>query len=252
MIKVLIERLKQGYRTSAYPESKPLMPDRLRGLPVLDFSKCDSSCNDCFSVCPTGAIFKDGTGMGIDLGKCLFCGECERACKKTCIKFSNEYRLATRKREDLIYRGGTFKRAEPLDEHFKSIFSHSFKIRQVSAAGCNACEADINVLSTLSFDMGRFGIQVVAAPRHADSILLTGPVSKNMRLAFEKTYLAVPTPKFVVAVGSCAINGGPFIDMPEVNNGSAGCSIPIDLFIPGCPPHPMTILDGLMRFLGRI
>jgi Ni,Fe-hydrogenase III small subunit len=121
----------------------------------------------------------------------------------------------------------------------------------VSAGGCNACEADTNVLGTIGWDLGRFGIQFVASPRHADGLLITGPVSANMRLALEKTYAAVPAPKIVIAVGACAIAGGPFVGHPRVCNG-ADAVVPVDLYIPGCPPHPLTILDGLLRLLGRV
>jgi Ni,Fe-hydrogenase III small subunit len=107
------------------------------------------------------------------------------------------------------------------------------------------------VLGTIGWDLSRFGIQFVASPRHADGLLITGPVTQNMHLALKKTYDAVPAPKIVIAVGACAIAGGPYIDHPEVHNGAGG-TVPIDLFIPGCPPHPLTILDGLLRLLGRI
>lgn len=143
------------------------------------------------------------------------------------------------------------ERATALDEKSLRLFGRSLKLRQVSAGGCSACEADINVLSTIVFDLGRFGIQFVASPRHADGVVITGPVAENMRSALLTTYAAVPKPKFVIAVGACAISGGPFVDNPEVHNG-CGSVLPIDLYIPGCPPHPMTILDGLLRMLGRL
>jgi Ni,Fe-hydrogenase III small subunit len=131
------------------------------------------------------------------------------------------------------------------------LFGRSLKLREVSAGGCNGCEADVNVLSTIAYDLGRFGIQFVASPRHADGLLITGPVTTNMRAALMKTWEATPSPKIVIAVGACAISGGPFTNHSEVLNGAEGL-LPIDLYVPGCPPHPMTILDGLLRLLGRI
>jgi Ni,Fe-hydrogenase III small subunit len=131
------------------------------------------------------------------------------------------------------------------------MFGRSLKFRVVSAGGCNACEADTNVLSTIGWDLGRFGIQFVASPRHADGLWITGPVTENMTRALLTTYEAIPDPKIVVACGACAINGGPYIDSPQVRNGADNL-VPVDLYIPGCPPHPATILDGLLRILDKL
>ena len=141
--------------------------------------------------------------------------------------------------------------ATALDERLRRLFGRSLKLRQVSAGGCNACEADVNVLSTLAWDIGRFGIRIVASPRHADGLIVTGPVSENMRLALRKTYDAVAPPKIVIAIGACAIAGGPYLGHPEVV-GDAGAVVPVDLWVPGCPPHPLTMLDGMLRLLGRL
>src|SRR5436190_18366862 len=251
MLQVSLARLKQGHRTIPYPAQKPTLPDRFRGLPVIDPSKCRAGCQACAEACPTDAIAITGAGMRLDLGRCLFCTDCVEACPEGAIRYTQEYRLATRQRHDLILEGQMLKRAQALEEKSRRLFGRSLKLRQISAGGCNACEADVNVLNTVVFDLGRFGIQFVASPRHADGLLITGPVTENMRLALEKTYAAVPAPKIVIAVGACAISGGPFIDRPEVHNG-ADSVVPVDLYVPGCPPHPITILDALLRLLGRL
>jgi Ni,Fe-hydrogenase III small subunit/Pyruvate/2-oxoacid:ferredoxin oxidoreductase delta subunit len=251
MFKVLLSRLRQGYQTSRYPRVEPTLPERFRGRPVLDQAKCPAGCEVCAEACPTDAVTLGERGAQLDLGRCLFCTECTQACPEGAITFTRDYRLAVRARDDLLVSGDSMKLASALEEKTRRLFGRSLKLRQVSAGGCNGCEAEVNVLNTVVFDLGRFGIQLVASPRHADGLLITGPIPENMRLALRKTYDAVPSPKIVIAVGACAISGGPYVDHPEVHNG-ASALVPVDLFVPGCPPHPMTILDGLLRLLGKI
>ncbi len=249
MLKEIISRLKQGHRTIDFPSADIKLSPRFLGLPEIHPGACKSSCVKCVDICPTGAInVTDGKPV-LDMGRCIFCGKCAALCPGV-FKFGSDYKLAASKRGDLFLTGEVAKRAETLDAKMKKIFGRSLRLRVVSAGGCGACEADCNVLQTLVFDLGRFGVQFVASPRHADGILITGTVTQNMKLALRKTYEAVPGPKIVVAAGACAISGGIYAGHPE----TAGIpeDIPVSLYIPGCPPHPLTILDGLLRLLGRI
>lgn len=251
----ILHRLRHGCQTMAYPDGPPPpLPDRYGGALRVDGTKCDG-CDQCVPVCPTQAILREpGRPVVLDLGKCIFCAACVEVCPTHAITQTKDHRMAVRRREDLMLGqpgAEEVRLAAALNKKLKRLFGRSLRLRQVSAGGCNACEADTNVLGTIGWDLGRFGIQFVASPRHADGLLITGAVSRNMELALKKTYAAVPAPKIVIAVGACAIAGGPFIGHPQILNGASSV-VPVDLFVPGCPPHPLTILDGLLRLLDRL
>ncbi|MBI4820509.1 MAG: hydrogenase [Deltaproteobacteria bacterium] len=252
MLKELLERKRQGHRTAAFPKVIPELPPLFRGRPRLDPSKCVEGCVACVEACPADALTASSGALGLDLGTCLFCTDCTEVCPSGAVTFTNEYRLAARTREELRLSapGDLEPKAIAASAELRKLLGRSLKLRQVSAGGCNGCEADVNVLGTVVFDLSRFGIQIVASPRHADGLLITGPVTENMKVALMKTYEAVPSPKVVIAVGACAIGGGPFAGHPESLDGAASV-LPVDLFVPGCPPHPYTILEALLGFLGR-
>jgi len=248
-------RLRHGRATMAYPAGPaPALPDRHGGALRVDTVKCQAGCEECMDVCPTVAITRTPGGpVALDLGRCVFCDACVAACPAGAITLTNDHRMAVSRRENLVLgvEGEEVRLAGALDDRLRALFGRSLRLRQVSAGGCNGCEADTNVLQTIGWDLGRFGIQFVASPRHADGLLITGPVTRNMETALLKTYAAVPAPKIVIAVGACAIAGGPFVDLASVRNGAAAV-VPVDMFIAGCPPHPLTILDGLLRLLGKL
>jgi Ni,Fe-hydrogenase III small subunit/Pyruvate/2-oxoacid:ferredoxin oxidoreductase delta subunit len=255
MIDILRFRLGYGRQTVEFPDGPPRFPERFRGRPVVDASRCMDFSAACADACPTEAILDAGKpSMRIDLGRCTFCGACADACSAGAIRFTRDHRLAARTRDELVVSRDEPVLARALGAEMVRVFGRSLKLRQVSAGGCNGCEAELNASGNIQFDAGRFGIQFVASPRHADGIVITGPVSENMRLALLKTYEAVPAPKLVIAVGACAISGGVFRGSPAVAGGAeaALAGIPVDLHVPGCPPHPITFLDGMLRLLGRL
>jgi len=245
MIKTLQNRYEQGYRTSRYPKEPIQLPERYRGRPQIIPDAPVELIEQCAAACPQEAI--NAENKRIDMGRCVFCGTCERLSEGRFVTFTQDFEISTAQKEDLVTDGSLPALAEHAKQHFKKLFGRSLQLRQVSAAGCNACEADLNVLATPFFDLARFGINFVASPRHADAIVVTGPISRNMKTALLQTYDAVPAPKAVIAVGSCTLSGGPFRGSPEITEGLDQL-LPVDLFIPGCPPHPLTNLHAFLSF----
>lgn len=254
MIGILLARLRLGHQTIAYPSGPARFPARFHGRPALHPERCAAGCSACAAACPTQAIAGAGSpSLRLDMGACLFCGRCAEACPTGAVAFTRDYRLAMRTREELVVRGDEATLARALEGRMARLFGRSLRLRQVSAGGCSGCEAELNASGNVQFDLGRFGIQFVASPRHADGIVVTGPVSGHMRAALRATWDATPAPRLVIAVGACAISGGLFAGSDRCAGGAeAALGVPVDLFIPGCPPHPVTVLDGLLRLLGRV
>jgi Ni,Fe-hydrogenase III small subunit len=190
-------------------------------------------------------------GLLLDAGACLFSPEEAVGIPACGVSYTRDFRLASRSRQGLTSPTGEIELATALDRQTRSMFGRSLRLRSVSAGSCNGCEAELVALGNVVFDLARFGVQFVASPRHADGIVITGTVNDNMRDALEQTWAAVPDPRLVIAVGACAIGGGPFRGSPEAGTGVPP-SFPVDLWIAGCPPHPLTVLDGLLRLLGRV
>ena len=245
MLNILKNRFEQGCRTSRYPKEKIALWERYRGMPKINKEASADLVCQCAKACPQDAI--DVENRLIDMGRCIFCGTCERISKGQFISFTQDFGISVAEKKHLLTDGTLSSLADHSKQHFKKHFGRSLQLRQVSAAGCNACEADLNVLATPFFDLARFGINFVASPRHSDGIVVTGPISRNMKTALLKTYEAVPDPKVVIAVGSCTLSGGPFRGSPEITEGLDSL-LPVDLFIPGCPPHPLTNLHALLTY----
>lgn len=242
MLKALVARFREGCRTGAFPPAEPNLPPDFKGRPEIAADTTAEEVEMMKAVCPVADAlsFREGAAC-LDMGRCIFCGRCAEVCKK--VRFTKEYRLGVFRREDLVVKAGEKEYAPPVQtDSGARTLKGSLHLREVSAGGCAACELDANVLGTPAWDMARFGIKFTASPRHADAVYLTGPVSENMALALEKTYAAMPEPKFLIAAGACAISGGLF----RMGRLPAAPS----LFIPGCPPHPATTLDALLRFAG--
>ncbi|MCU0290134.1 MAG: NADH:ubiquinone oxidoreductase [Acidobacteria bacterium] len=251
MLNLIKTRIKQGFQ--AIKDVRGAQLNKLfRGLPVIDnHGECGAACRKCLELCPARAVSLEP--IRIDLGKCIFCGDCQLGCPGNKIHFSNFHKLAASAPENLIVDETVtadiyYQRAMEGSEKLKKLFKRSLKLRQVSAGGCNGCEMELNACSNVNFDMQRFGIEFVASPRHADGIVITGPITENMASALEETYQATPDPKIVILVGSCAISGGIFAASGALKRDFLQ-QHPIDLYVPGCPTHPLTFINGLLDLL---
>jgi Ni,Fe-hydrogenase III small subunit len=278
MFDIIRKSLATGVVTTDYPQTPAEVSGQARGRPEIDFAKWRDA-RPAVAACPTGALAyqdKDGTrAVTLDLAKCTFCGLCAGA--DTAIRMTNTCELAARRREDLMttakYQlgpGGVqgellASRPSPLAPRPSSIeaigtelktriakvLGRSLHIREVDAGSCNGCEIEIVGLNSPVYDIERFGIHFVASPRHADMLLVTGPVSRNMELALRKTYDATPEPRVVVAVGACGCSGGIF-GQNYASLGGVDKVIPVDVYIPGCPPNPHALLHGILKAVGRL
>jgi Ni,Fe-hydrogenase III small subunit/ferredoxin len=237
MFKVLKKILQYPRLTQDYPK-KPMDSSQFIGKPDIDVTKC-TKCGECIARCPSAAISKDPeTGLPvIDSKACVFCTLCEEVCPSGAASMTTEFELA--------------ELGELVEKKIRKLFGRSLQIREVDSGSCNGCDYEINALNNPFNDIERFGIHFVASPRHADMLLVTGCAARNMEQALRKTYEATPEPKLVVAVGACACSGGIFKDTYAVKGGIDSI-VPVDAYIPGCPPRPQAILYGILKAIDQI
>jgi Ni,Fe-hydrogenase III small subunit/formate hydrogenlyase subunit 6/NADH:ubiquinone oxidoreductase subunit I len=279
MFKILQKTISTGTVTANYPAEKPRVSGNFRGQPVFDFEKWVDA-RAAAEVCPTGAISVSDQGnfrrVAVDYGLCVFCGLCAEASSDQAVRMTQEFEVATTARDRLVLTGEYELNAdrthrklwkvnrslvsahgdmESLEqkarETIRKVLRRSLAIREVDAGSCNGCEVEIVALTNPIHDFERFGIHFVASPRHADLLLVTGPVSRNMELALLKTYRAMAEPKVVVAVGACGISGGIFGEN-YASLGGVDKVLPVDVYVPGCPPRPEALLYGILLAVGRL
>ena len=230
-------------------------------VPSLDPAQCNS-CGACGAACPTKAIALQNAAQGgeflIHGELCIRCGRCLTACTPGALSYSFRLPVAARDKTAFLQRhrreGGGFLPAEtnetapvlnPDANSLRTLLRRSFQFRELDSGSCNACEVEVNMLTAPQYDLERFGIGSTASPRFADGVLITGPVTRNMKLACERTYAAIPAPRIVIAMGSCAISGGIFCGNYAVLDGAESV-MPVDIFIPGCPPPPQALIYGML------
>lgn len=249
MLSIFKKIINKGCTTTQYPFKRGKYPKRMRG--ALQIADICNACSVCVGNCPTQAIVVDTKKILIDYGKCIFCGKCVQACPSKAIKHSTFFELAQKQRNNLISSNLDIDTLKSLiNEKITNIFSRSLHIRHVDSGSCNACDWEMTAMTNPIYDLQRLGIDIVASPRHADILLVTGVVSRHLEQAVKMTYEAVPHPKLVMAVGTCSIDGGIFRDSYAVLNGTDKV-IPVDIYVPGCPPTPQAILYGLLKVLDK-
>lgn len=249
LLMLMKTRLLQGRQTKPFPPEPDDIPERFRGVPELSVEP--GQCWDrIISVCPGGGLTLSGGRPEIDLGQCVYCGACRKVCPGA-VTHTRDYRLAVFDRGDLVFSTRFERRGGMRRPEIRRLYRNSLRICQVSAGGCGACESNIDLLTSPAWDVARFGIRPAVSPKQADVLLVTGPVTANMVKPMLRAYDAMGEPKPVVAVGTCAISGGIYKTAPECRGG-IGDLLPVDLYIPGCPPHPLTLIEGLLRLTGRI
>jgi Ni,Fe-hydrogenase III small subunit/NAD-dependent dihydropyrimidine dehydrogenase PreA subunit len=246
VLKSIAVRVSQGSQDIKDP--RKANPAGFRGKPVIGAAPCETGCEACVAACPTEAITLNP--MQIDLGRCVMCGDCAPACPTGKLTYTNDFQLACTDRAGLTISAS---RPAPdpvrVSEALRKRFGRSLKLRSVSAGGCNGCELEVNALTNVNFDIGRYGIDVVASPRHADGLVLTGPITRNMAEALQLCWDGMPDPKLVIAVGACAISGSPFEGSSALERSFLERFKPT-LYVPGCPPHPLTFVCGVLDLLG--
>lgn len=246
MFKAIKVRASQGSQT--IPDPRRAKPAGFRGKPQIGVQACASACDACLGACPTRAIELEP--VRIDLGRCVLCGDCEPVCPVGKLSFSSDFKLAATERSALVVSAER-PSLDPVrvSAALHRRFGRSLKLRSVSAGGCNGCELEVNALTNVNFDIGRYGIDIVASPRHADGLVLTGPITRNMAQALQLCWDGMPEPKFVIAVGACAISGSPFEGADTLDRRFLDRFRPA-LYVPGCPAHPLTFISGILDLLG--
>lgn len=228
-----------------------VLPEIFRGRPVISGEITSDEASMVAALCPVGAI--GVSPCSIDMGRCVFCNECHFALPGK-IRFTGDYRIASNSLEGLIVRQGEDRLVRLDPEKVRSeihrFFKHALKLRQISAAGDNSAEMELNAAGNVNFDMGRYGIEFVASPRHADGIVITGPISGNMAEALQICYDAIPAPKIIILAGTDAISGGIFRDSLALNREFV-TRYKIDLYVPGNPPHPLTFINGVLDLIKK-